>query len=251
LVAAAAASCGGSTRDGDGGSGGANGSGGQAGMPARCKLPAEPGNCNAYFPAYFHNPKTGVCEGFVYGGCGGNLNRFETREDCQAACRGGAPDMDACTTTLDCVVASPACCGSCFQETAHDLVGINSLSWDAYYNASACTGISCGACPEIDELERTSQYFVSTCQNGACTIVDIRETPVTECSTTGDCQLRDGAECCGAGCDGAGLVAVQPQAFDDLLCKGVEHCAGCPLRIPSEFAAVCSSGRCSVVRVRR
>ena len=100
----AAVSCGGSTKDGKGGGGssgqdggaGASGSGGAAGMPARCSLPSETGNCDAYFPAYFHNPVTGVCEPFVYGGCGGNDNRFETREACQAACRGGTPDMDAC-----------------------------------------------------------------------------------------------------------------------------------------------------------
>jgi hypothetical protein len=248
----AAVSCGGSTKGGgDGGSSGQGGAGGQAGMPARCTLPSAPGNCNAYFPAYFHNPKNGVCEPFVYGGCGGNDNRFETREECQAACPGGTPDLDACTTSSQCVIASPACCGSCSMETAHDLVGINSRNWDAYHNTSGCGGISCGPCPEIDEFERTSQYFIPACENGVCTIVDIRETAATECSTGADCELRDGAECC-AGCDGAGLVAVRPQVFADLVCPDFVHsCPQCAHAIPPEFAPVCSIGRCSVARVRR
>jgi hypothetical protein len=250
----AAVSCGGSTkRGGEGGSSGQGGAGGQAGMRARCTLPSQPGNCNAYFPAFFHNPKNGVCEPFVYGGCGGNDNRFETREECQAACRGGTPDMDVCTTNSDCMVASPACCGNCSGETAHELVGINSRNQDAYHATTGCGGISCGPCPEIDELERTAQYFVSTCQNGACTIVDIRETAVTQCGTDADCELRDGASCCRE-CDGSGLVAVEPHALADLMCHGIEHCVGCPPPIPPpppEFVPVCSTGRCSVTRVRR
>lgn len=42
--------------------------------------------CMALFYKYFHNTKTGECEQFVYGGCGGNENRFNTKEDCEAYC---------------------------------------------------------------------------------------------------------------------------------------------------------------------
>src|SRR5262245_27580381 len=51
----------GGTSGGMGGSGGMSGSGGEGGLPARCKLPESPGNCEAYIPAYFHNVGTGVC----------------------------------------------------------------------------------------------------------------------------------------------------------------------------------------------
>jgi hypothetical protein len=37
-------------------------------------------------PRFYFNAATGACEQFVYGGCGGNDNRFETMEACQAAC---------------------------------------------------------------------------------------------------------------------------------------------------------------------
>ncbi|BFZ20775.1 hypothetical protein BsWGS_23814 [Bradybaena similaris] len=54
--------------------------------PSLCSLPAEPGNCRAHMPKYFYNSLTGACERFIYGGCPGNDNRFDTIEACQAAC---------------------------------------------------------------------------------------------------------------------------------------------------------------------
>ncbi|MCK6575460.1 BPTI/Kunitz-type proteinase inhibitor domain-containing protein, partial [Myxococcota bacterium] len=56
-----------------------------------CGLPADPGLCNAAFRRFYFNPATGTCEGFVWGGCGGNENNFETLEACEAACGGAVP----------------------------------------------------------------------------------------------------------------------------------------------------------------
>lgn len=35
---------------------------------------------------YYYNKKAGVCKQFVYGGCRGNENRFETIESCREMC---------------------------------------------------------------------------------------------------------------------------------------------------------------------
>ena len=51
-----------------------------------CSQPITPGNCRGYFPRYGFDQATGQCKSFVYGGCGGNSNNFETLEDCKAAC---------------------------------------------------------------------------------------------------------------------------------------------------------------------
>ncbi|KHJ42566.1 Kunitz/Bovine pancreatic trypsin inhibitor domain protein [Trichuris suis] len=40
----------------------------------------------AYFTKYYYNKESKKCETFVYGGCQGNENRFDTLEECEAKC---------------------------------------------------------------------------------------------------------------------------------------------------------------------
>ncbi|XP_052259215.1 kunitz-type serine protease inhibitor bitisilin-3-like [Dreissena polymorpha] len=49
-----------------------------------CNLPVVTGRCEAYMPSWYFN--NGVCKKFVYGGCGGNGNRFKSRNACRRAC---------------------------------------------------------------------------------------------------------------------------------------------------------------------
>lgn len=51
-----------------------------------CRAPAVVGECDAAFPRWFHNAETGACEEFIWGGCGGNDNNFESQDECEAAC---------------------------------------------------------------------------------------------------------------------------------------------------------------------
>ncbi|HEU5077104.1 MAG TPA: BPTI/Kunitz-type proteinase inhibitor domain-containing protein [Polyangiaceae bacterium] len=55
-----------------------------------CLLPFESGDCLAFVPVFHYNPETFRCEEQVYGGCGGNDNRFDTLEACQERC----PEID-------------------------------------------------------------------------------------------------------------------------------------------------------------
>ncbi|VDN26982.1 unnamed protein product [Cylicostephanus goldi] len=52
-----------------------------------CKLPREQGNCGTYSNRWWFNAKTGNCEEFIYSGCQGNSNNFETYKECQDYCR--------------------------------------------------------------------------------------------------------------------------------------------------------------------
>ncbi|KAI0222576.1 Kunitz-type serine protease inhibitor 6 [Lamellibrachia satsuma] len=55
--------------------------------PLFCYLPAVKGLCKAYMPSWFYNKRTGSCEKFIYGGCGGNRNRFSSQLACMVTCR--------------------------------------------------------------------------------------------------------------------------------------------------------------------
>ncbi|XP_059526569.1 WAP, Kazal, immunoglobulin, Kunitz and NTR domain-containing protein 2 [Myotis daubentonii] len=56
------------------------------GPPAACSLPALQGPCKAYAPRWAYNRQAGQCQSFVYGGCEGNGNNFESREACEESC---------------------------------------------------------------------------------------------------------------------------------------------------------------------
>uniref|UniRef100_A0A131Y5D8 Putative serine protease inhibitor n=1 Tax=Ixodes ricinus TaxID=34613 RepID=A0A131Y5D8_IXORI len=52
-----------------------------------CLLPVEIGPCRAMVPRWFFNSTTGDCERFVYGGCRGNANNFESQQQCRLSCK--------------------------------------------------------------------------------------------------------------------------------------------------------------------
>lgn len=54
--------------------------------PYTCFLPIETGPCRAYFDRYAFDPETGRCVHFIYGGCGGNANNFESYGECRHRC---------------------------------------------------------------------------------------------------------------------------------------------------------------------
>ena len=52
-----------------------------------CSLPYSTGPCKASIPSYSYNKNTKECNQFIYGGCGGNMNRFRLKEHCENYCR--------------------------------------------------------------------------------------------------------------------------------------------------------------------
>merc|ERR1712168_1679810 len=49
------------------------------------------GPCKAHKRRFYFNDAT-ECTPFMYGGCGGNANKFDTLESCQNTCVGGCSD---------------------------------------------------------------------------------------------------------------------------------------------------------------
>jgi hypothetical protein len=219
---------------------GSSATAGAAGSAAlACTAPQEFGECEAYIPSFWHDPATGLCEPFVYGGCGGNANRYPSREACQEACANIQDDWDECVEDSDCSIVGQRCCGDCEPLRVERVIAINISHKSQYETCTVPT--SCAPCEPVAENEQAQKYFKPKCQSAHCTIVDIRETPLTACEKTSDCMLRDGAGCC-AECDGAGWVAVNKNAD---LCGGVQlPCDECLSPLPKEWDVVCLSGRC-------
>ncbi|XP_059480274.1 papilin isoform X2 [Neocloeon triangulifer] len=51
-----------------------------------CFLPKIAGPCEGYNPTWYYDSDTKRCSQFIYGGCLGNKNKFQTREECQQLC---------------------------------------------------------------------------------------------------------------------------------------------------------------------
>ncbi|CAF2787680.1 unnamed protein product [Rotaria sp. Silwood2] len=58
--------------------------------PAECELSYDTGPCRGMFHLFYFNPASERCEQFVYGGCGGNKNRFESEKECMEECGNGS-----------------------------------------------------------------------------------------------------------------------------------------------------------------
>lgn len=55
-------------------------------VPWYCQQAPKRGRCDEYIQNYFYNTETNQCELFIYTGCGGNANRFPTKERCEEDC---------------------------------------------------------------------------------------------------------------------------------------------------------------------
>lgn len=51
-----------------------------------CSLKLDVGRCEGHFDSWYYDVARGVCEPFQYSGCGGNANRFNTKELCEGLC---------------------------------------------------------------------------------------------------------------------------------------------------------------------
>ncbi|XP_073488720.1 carboxypeptidase inhibitor SmCI-like [Aquarana catesbeiana] len=74
-----------------------------------CDLPPDKGPCKKSIERYYYDQKTGTCKTFIYGGCGGNYNNFETKKNCELLC------VPVCEQPLD-----PGSCKKHMQHYYYD-----------------------------------------------------------------------------------------------------------------------------------
>lgn len=65
-----------------------------------CALPRDIGRCKRPVDAYYFNEAKNKCILFKYWGCGGNLNRFESIQECERQCLYENFDDDIRTNVL-------------------------------------------------------------------------------------------------------------------------------------------------------
>uniref|UniRef100_A0A8D0G1M4 BPTI/Kunitz inhibitor domain-containing protein n=1 Tax=Strix occidentalis caurina TaxID=311401 RepID=A0A8D0G1M4_STROC len=90
-----------------------------------CYLPSVCGSCKALFRRFFFNASSQQCEEFIYGGCGGNRNNFETKGECFQAWKFGEcpppsrtplmPCERSCSSDDDCPGSERCCSTGCGQ----------------------------------------------------------------------------------------------------------------------------------------
>jgi hypothetical protein len=237
-------------------SGGAStaGAGGSPGGEA-CNAPPASGNCDAYFEAWYHDPSTGLCRPFIYGGCGGNENNHDSFEACQKACPGGSPNYDACLAPTDCVIAGEGCCGVCDAPdvSPRQLLAYNrkyagllqQCAFNAAEGAAPPGDIACAPCPIPVGDTGSLKYFVPNCVQGQCVVEDVRTSAVSKCEANTDCYVRNGNSCCES-CTKQSIALNKDGGFEDLVCAGELPCPACAIAPISDIAVCGASGHCEV-----
>ena len=53
-----------------------------------CTSKPDPGLCRASHSRFYFDKDDNKCKKFIYGGCGGNKNRYKTADECYETCGG-------------------------------------------------------------------------------------------------------------------------------------------------------------------
>ncbi|KAI2656123.1 Actinia tenebrosa protease inhibitor [Labeo rohita] len=109
-----------------------------------CRLPSEVGNCRAAFPRFYYDVTNRTCKPFIYGGCGGNANNFNSQEECEASCS-GVKD------------AAPEDSHSVAQRSR--IAAIRRY----YYSSGACKPFIYGGCGGNQNSYETEESCMKTC----------------------------------------------------------------------------------------
>ncbi|VDL91742.1 unnamed protein product [Schistocephalus solidus] len=114
-----------------------------------CKLPQDVGPCRAMFPRFAYDDTMKACVPFIYGGCQGNGNNFETKEECEKKCV-----AKASTTEETDVCKLPQYVGPCRAR-------IQRFAYDA--NLKACVPFTYGGCQGNGNNFETKEQCEAKC----------------------------------------------------------------------------------------
>ncbi|GFX46534.1 papilin [Trichonephila clavipes] len=116
-----------------------------------CEQKKEVGPCKAAFPRYYYNKNTKKCEKFIYGGCKGNSNNFQTLEECEVTCERQPPSDSICEQKKE--------------------VGPCKAAFPRYYynkNTKKCEKFIYGGCKGNSNNFQTLEECEVTCERRGC-----------------------------------------------------------------------------------
>ncbi|XP_078313590.1 uncharacterized protein LOC111130469 isoform X3 [Crassostrea virginica] len=135
-----------------------------------CNMDKEEGNCLAYFERFFYNKNTGSCDQFVYGGCGGNANNFDSEESCNRKC----------VESL-----RPTCSNRDFQCSSGQCIDIR----------RRCDGVP--DCSDGSDEDRAICAVPTLCPEGYFRCADSSCVPGRRCDGRMDCRDNSDEDQCG------------------------------------------------------
>lgn len=152
-----------------------------------------------------------------------------------------------CTTPSECTLAANDCCGPCGTPTLDDYDAILTSRAAAHQHA-VCPAPD-PACPDCVVMDDPN--LGATCNAGRCEEYDVRQLPLSACTSDDACVLRTRDCCeCGASTDPTNLVAIRGDArveYASLLCDDLGACPPCEPIYPTDVEAYCADdGHCAI-----
>lgn len=152
-----------------------------------------------------------------------------------------------CSVSTDCVIEPVKCC-DCGTGPVTDYIAVNSGLQNVDH--TPCNTADCGGCgPVAYDPNNPYFYYVPTCQDRHCRVVDLRTTDITACQIAADCVPRGGTACC-SGCANGDTVAINAKeegALENLVC-GADTNVGCGVCGNPVGGVIwpirCEAGRC-------
>ena len=142
-----------------------------------------------------------------------------------------------CDVDTDCVLFSAGCCGPCMSTPPRSV-----LRSEAPQMREDCRRmrIRCKPC----ERPGFAPELAAGCQQGTCTVVDLRTTSITACTRDADCYLRP-SSCCGCATDPVSIAKAGAQLYQAMVCEPGIACAPCEIPVYRGVTARCHAGHCS------
>ncbi|KAG1962197.1 tissue factor pathway inhibitor, partial [Pimephales promelas] len=202
-----------------------------------CRLPMDPGPCEAYMPMWGFDSAAGKCVSFIYGGCQGNGNRFNSQKECEKSCMrsvnpGVCPrrkyeaamcprvTFESCVDDSDCAKNEKCCSNRCGRQCMAAVTAKPGLCPIKKYKPPMCARIRFVSCADDRDCANNQKCCNNGCglqcmdpvkvKPGVC---PVRKPKLGMCplmnfmSCADDSDCVDNEKCCNNGC---GLDCMPP-----------------------------------------